>query len=158
MNWFTNLNISKKIGGGFAVVTLLLIILSLLAISGIEKSEETNLRVIELRQPTVLASTELENGINHSLAALRGWMILSNPKMKEQRQKAWHEIEESLAKMKAFSKNWTNSENIKRLDSIEKHLATFSIAQLEIENISGTIRQRSLPGSDHCWMHAKPLR
>jgi len=139
MKWFNNLSVKKQIGGGFALVTLILVVMSVISILGVQKEEEINLRVIELRAPTVLASTELENGINLSLAALRGWMILNNPTMKEQRKNAWHDIDESFAKMKEFSKNWTNPKNVERLALIEQSLGKFSKAQQEIENISGTL-------------------
>lgn len=63
-------------------------------------------RVLDLRIPTAEASLTMLNGINHSLAALRGWMLLGKDKFKQERAKAWSEdIEPSLAKMKNFSRS-----------------------------------------------------
>ncbi len=139
MKWFENLAIGKKLLSGFGIIALLVAALSVMTYTQVIGVEEIDFRVIDLRAPTVLASTELENGINLSLASLRGWMILGEPKSKQDRTKAWHMIDESLNKLKKFSKKWTNSKNIERLKDIEKHLYQFKVAQKEIEDISGTI-------------------
>ena len=139
MNWFENLNIGIKILAGFMLMIAIIIILSVSSSMKILSTEEINGRVIHLRQPTVLASTETVNGINHSLAALRGWMILGRDQFKAERRKAWEEIDESFAKLEKFSKNWTNPQNLKRLATVKEHLGKFRNAQEEIETISGTI-------------------
>jgi len=139
MKWFSNLKISYQIGSGFTLIILLLVAIATLTVFSFHENNTISSRVIELRQPTVIASTQLKNGINQSLAALRGWMILNNPGMKDQRRSAWKEINTAFEKMKIFSTNWTNPENIKRLDDIEQSLKKFAKAQQEIENISGTI-------------------
>lgn len=134
-----NIDISKKLAAGFALITVLIIGTVAITYNGINNADEVNKRVIKLRLPTVLASTEMTNGINYSLAALRGWMILGKDKFKEDRVKAWNNIDTSFMKMKEFSKNWTNPENIKRLQEIETSLLRFKKAQQEIETISGTV-------------------
>ncbi|MDH5259049.1 MAG: methyl-accepting chemotaxis protein, partial [Gammaproteobacteria bacterium] len=138
MNALKNISLGKQIGGGFALVVLLMTFMATLSIFNTNRTKEINQRVIELRTPTVLASTEMENGVNHSLAALRGWMILGNSKFKDERQTAWHEIDASFQKMRHFSKNWTNPKNLIRLDKIEAHLDKFRNAQQQIEGLSGT--------------------
>ena len=67
-------------------------------------------------------------------------MILGKDKFKVERGKSWsEEIEPSLNKMEAFSKGWTNPENVKRLDIIKSKLTEFKRYQKEIETISGSI-------------------
>jgi methyl-accepting chemotaxis protein len=100
-------------------------------------------RLLELRFPTVLAGAQLENGINLSLAALRGYMILGkDPKkaalMKKQRMAGWKEMDGAMATMSEFSKRWTNPENIKNLQELEGYLEEFRKAQQEIESVSHT--------------------
>lgn len=138
MNWLKNIDIGKQIASGFAILTVIMILMAGLSLNGISGTNAINSRVIDLRMPTVLASTEMENGINHSLAALRGWMILGKDKFKQNRKHAWQEIDHAFSKMKDFSKNWTNPKNIQRLNEIETSLARFKVAQQEIEDISGT--------------------
>lgn len=134
----SNIDISKRVAAGFGFITLLIVVTATLTYNGIHNTDSINKRVINLRMPTVLASTEMTNGINHSLAGLRGWMILGNDKFKLDRAAAWVEIDTAFGKMKAFSKSWTNPENVKRLEEIEASLARFKVAQEEIETISGT--------------------
>ncbi len=139
MNWLKNIDIGKQIAGGFAILVVIMILMVILSLSGVSQTNTINHRVMDLRMPTVLATTELENGVNHSLAGLRGWMILGKDKFKEDRRHAWEEIDHAFAKMKDFSKNWTNQKNIQRLKEIETSLAKFRVAQQEIEDISGTL-------------------
>jgi len=139
MKWFTHMNIGKKIIAGFMLVTSVIVLMAILTISGINNTEAINHEVIALRQPTVLASTEMVNDIYYSLAALRGYMILGKDKFKDQRTDAWKEIHHAESKLLKFAKSWTSSENLARLDVVEEHLNRFEKAQIEIEAISGTI-------------------
>ncbi len=134
-----DIDISKKLMAGFGLIVLLIIITVTMTYNGIKNTGDVNARVINLRMPTVLASTEMTNGINHSLAALRGWMILGKDKFKNDRQEAWKEIDDAFNKMNHFSKNWTNPKNITRLNEIKESLIRFKKAQQEIEDISGSI-------------------
>lgn len=139
MKMFNNLSIGKLIGGGFTAATLILLAVVIFTYSGLKQNKTLNDQVIDIRQPTVIASTQLENGINHSLAALRGWMILYKPSLKQERKLAWQQIHHSFNKLKKFSKNWTNPQNVKRLAAIELSLSKFEKAQQEVEDISSKI-------------------
>ncbi len=123
--------------------------------SQIKKTEAISTRVIDLRVPTAHASLMMLNGINHSLAALRGWMILGKDKFKAERQKAWNEeIDASFKTMKNFSKNWTNPKNLERLKIIETKLGDFRKFQQEIEDISQTTD--NLPANKILFKDAAP--
>lgn len=83
------------------------------------------------------------NGVNHSLASLRGYMILGdtpqNAKtMKVTRQAAWNFIENEIKEYDVLAKNWTVPANVKRLKDIKSELEAFKVAQQEIEDISHT--------------------
>ncbi len=137
---FKNMKLGMKLGMGFGVVTLILTIAVLISIWQVGKTTTVTDRVMELRAPTAQSSLMMLNGIHHSLAALRGWIILGKDKFKLERAKAWSdEIGPSLEKMKAFSLNWTNPQNIERLGIIEKKLKDFETFQKEIEDIAQSI-------------------
>ncbi|HIJ49890.1 MAG TPA: hypothetical protein HPP54_02360 [Nitrospinae bacterium] len=53
--------------------------------------KEISCKVVDLRVPTAQNSLMMLNDINHSLAALRGWMILGKNKFKVEREKSWSE-------------------------------------------------------------------
>jgi len=139
MKWFTDMNIGKKIIIGFLCVIMIIILMATITIRGINTTEVLNQRVISVQQPTVLASTEMLNNINYSLAALRGYMILGKDTFKQQRTEAWQDIRHAEKTLNKLAAKWTNAKNIERLETIEKHLGKFASAQKEIENISGTI-------------------
>ncbi len=139
MKWLTDLGIGKKIVGGFAFMAILMMVTVVIAIDRIGSSQEINTRVFALRTPTVLASNHMLNGINHSLAALRGYMILGADKFKAGRLKAWENIDGAYARMTKYSKNWTNPANVQKLKDMGSVLKEFRQAQQEIEDISGTI-------------------
>jgi len=136
--FFRNLSIGKKLTAGFGMV--LMIIVLLVAFIEFKLSEQDTLqsRVLELRVPTNIAGHDLVNGINFSLAALRGYMILGKDSFKLQREKAWKDIDLQLAFMTDMSKHWTVAKNIETLEELKAVMGEFKIAQQQVEDISHT--------------------
>jgi len=136
---FNNLKVGVKIGGGYVIMGLVLISVVLATIYQVSRVKEVNHRIMELRAPTANASLSMLNGINHSLAALRGWMILGKDTFKVEREQAWStEIEPALKTLQSFAVNWTNPENVARLKTIEGVVDEFKVAQQKIEDIAQT--------------------
>ncbi len=132
-----NLKLSAKIGAGYVVVGTILAAAVLTTIWQVGETREVTNRVVELRAPTIQSTLNLLNGMNHSLAALRGWMILGTDNFKQERARAWsEELEPSLATLKEMATNWTNPDNVKRLSNIEARLSEFKTYQAQIEQIS----------------------
>ncbi len=137
MSLFRNRGVGATIGMGYAAVGLVLIGAVATTIWQVRRTAAVTNRVIELRAPTAQASLGMMNGMNHSLAALRGWMILGKEKFKNERASAWSsEIEPALATMKEFATNWTDPKNLERLEAIESRLTDFKVFQQEIEEIA----------------------
>ena len=137
---FKNMKLGTKISCGFGIITFILIAAVLTSIWQVGKTNTVTSRLIELRVPTAQTSLTMKNGINHSLAALRGWIILGNDKFKAERAKAWsEELDKSLADMKRYATNWTNPKNVERLNIIEKNLKNFRVYQQEIEDIAQSV-------------------
>ena len=88
-NLLANWTISKKLMGGFGLVGLIIIVIVALTYSGLQETEELSTRMSDLRAPTAQASLKVLNGVNYSLAGLRGWMLLGNEKFKQDRVDAW---------------------------------------------------------------------
>ncbi len=154
-NWIKNLKVITKIQIGFSIVALIMIGIVTTTLSQTKEVKTISDKVIEIRVPTAQNSLMMLNGINHSLAALRGWMILGNEKFKIEREKSWsEEINPSLKKMEEYSKNWTNPKNIEKLKIIQSKLKDFKQYQSEIESISGTID--NLPANKILLQEAAP--
>lgn len=134
-----NFKLATKIGGGYGLMGIILISIVMATLWQVSRANKINERVMNLRTPTAQSSLMMLNGINHSLAALRGWMILGKPKFKAERNFSWSdEIEPAINTLKGFSENWTNPENIKRLELIETNIGDFKRFQQEIEDIAQT--------------------
>jgi len=134
---FKNFKLATKIGGGYALMGLILVAIVTTTIWQVNRLTVSNQQITELRGPTARSSLMMLNGINHSLAALRGWMILGKDTFKTERKQAWkNEIEPSLKTLETFAKNWTNPRNIERLKTIKTVIGEFKNAQQEIEDIA----------------------
>ena len=138
MNWLNNMSVGRKISSGFAILSLLIIFTIVTAMGRITDVQKINHRVFDLRTPTVLASTNMLNGINQSLAALRGYILLGKDGFKAERARSWESINKNFSQMENFSKSWTNPKNVERLREMKQVLAEFNQTQKEIEAISHT--------------------
>lgn len=133
----------KKLGFGFGVIIVLMILSTMIGQFKINELNTVQGRVTDLRFPTMIAGRDMINGVNHSLAALRGYMILGGEESKAKlfkgdRAKAWQELDDALARFDKFSKNWTVPENVAALEKMKSELIAFRKAQQEIETISHT--------------------
>ncbi|MBT5471091.1 MAG: HAMP domain-containing protein [Nitrospina sp.] len=150
-----NLSIGKKISGGFAIVLIIMAVIVMVTMGKVSDTKNITDRVAKLRTPTALNTGEMMNGINHSLAALRGFMILGKDKFKKERMKAWNdEIEPSMKYMEKVSANWTDPKNVESVRIIKAKLADFKQYQQEIENISSS--KDNLPATKILLSEAAP--
>ena len=153
---FRDMTIGKKVGLGFGIITLILMGVVLLTIKQVRTMEVITKRVVELRTPTAHASLMMLNGMNHSLASLRGWIILGDPKFQMERSIAWKEqINPSLQQMHRLAPNWTDAENKSRLQSIEEEINNFKKVQQKIEDIAQT--PENSPAQKILFEQAEPL-
>ncbi|MFC1748763.1 methyl-accepting chemotaxis protein [Pseudomonadota bacterium] len=137
------LTIRNKLLLGFAAVLMIVLLVSINTFYRIQLTTDIQTRLTDLRQPTVVAGMQLTNGVNLSLAGLRGYMILgSDPNkasiFKDERARGWKEIDAALAEFREFAKNWTVPANIERLENMEAAIEEFRIAQQEVEDVSHT--------------------
>lgn len=135
MKW----TIKNRMIAGFSTVVVVLIIIVTVNYRGLQDNDELVTRVTDLRNPTANSSAKMLNGINQSLAGLRGWMLLSNENFKSVRAKAWTDyIDKGYNDMEVLSKNWTNPENVSKLKEVKTLLDEFKVAQVEIENMANS--------------------
>ena len=137
------LTIKNKLLLGFGAVLAITTLVSINTLYRIEATVEVQDRILELRQPTVLAGLHLTDGVNLSLAGLRGYMILGGDPakatiFKAERAQGWHQIDSSMAEFREFSKGWTVPANVERMRELEGLVEEFRTAQKEVEDISHT--------------------
>jgi methyl-accepting chemotaxis protein len=150
-----NLNLNKKLGLGFLTMALIIAGVVLMNTNQVRNTQAISERVTQVRVPTAEASLQMLNGINHALAALRGWMLLGKDKFKQQRTDAWSKgIYPALEVMKEKSKTWTNPDNLKRLKEMQEILPEFERFQVEIEDIAQT--DANVPAVEMLLIEAAP--
>ena len=132
---FKNIKLSTKLILGFGFMMTLIAIITVTVYVKVNAVNTIQTRVLDLRQPTAMASKSLLNGVNDSLASLRGYMIMGNDKLKQGRAKAWDVIAKDLEQMDSFAKNWTDPRNVELLRELKTVMAEFSVAQQSVEDI-----------------------
>ncbi len=138
-----NLTVRNKLMFGFGAILLIMVLVAINSYFKIQSTSEIQERLTNLRQPTVIASLQLQNGVNLSLAGLRGYMILgSDPDkatiFKNERAHGWAEIDVAMAQLSELSKNWTTPDNINRLNELKTIIEDFRAIQKDVEDISHT--------------------
>jgi methyl-accepting chemotaxis protein len=155
MKIINNFSVGKKIAGGFGVVLLIMAVIVIVTMGKVSDTKAITDRVSKLRTPTALNTGAMMNGINHSLAALRGFMILGKDKFKSERMNAWNsEIDPSMKYMDKVSVNWTDPNNVESVKIIRSKLADFKKFQQEIEDISSS--KDNLPATKVLLYEAAP--
>lgn len=132
---FSRLKIRQKLWLGFGSVVILGLIFAAYSFSKMSNMDFYAQRIVNLRTPTVKASTGMVNGINESQTALLGWMHLNDEHFKEERAKAWLEIRKAEKAMATLSVNWTVPKNIERFQEIKLLLNQYNYFQTQIEEM-----------------------
>ncbi len=130
------LTIARKLTLGFGLIIALTVALVLGVRGPSQEVAKLQDRVVNLRVPTAQTGQSLKNGINSSLAALRGYMILGSDNMKEARAAAWFRLDADLAAMQSFARDWTVPANVDRLEELTRTLGEFKDAQQAVEDIA----------------------
>ena len=134
-----HLKVRSKLYFGFGIVCAILMAIVLITGFKIGQTQELTDRVIDLRAPTAKLGVELQNGLNASLANLRGYMLLGKEQMEANRVANWTEtINPALDRMTALSQSWTVEANRQKLAEMTAQFAQLRQAQDEIAAISGT--------------------
>ncbi|MFT5163595.1 MAG: methyl-accepting chemotaxis protein [Alteromonadaceae bacterium] len=136
------LSIGKKLASGFGIVIIAIFVATLLNVYQLSKMKEGQTLVVKVRYPIVMAGKDLINGMNQSLAALRGYMILgSEPqaaqKFKTERQLALQNIEKSITFLDAIIDSM-DKRSINIISKIKQSLSTIKENQQAIEHIAQT--------------------
>ncbi len=149
-----HISIGKKIVMGFALMAILMAVTITLVNSRVNSNNEINHHIMALQQPSVLASTQLLDGINQSLAGLRGYMILGKDAFKAERAEGWNKINDAVTHLDEYAKSWSIKGDVKRLADVKVSLERFAQAQQEVEAISGT--GKNTPATDLLVTQAAP--
>ena len=136
MRFLKDASIRTKLFTGFGFICLILVTVVFLTLNSTEDTKDMTNQLIELRAPGAKAGVELINGLNSSLANLRGYMLLGKDQFKENRTRDWNEkIFPTYEKMKALSKSWRVEANRAKLAKVGRLFDQLYKVQNEIEAI-----------------------
>jgi methyl-accepting chemotaxis protein len=139
INYLKNLKLAWKIGAGYAMIGLVLVVAVFTTVWQVERTEEVLDRLIDTRSPALLSGLMMLNGVNHSLGSLRGWVILGEASFKENHAVAWsEEINPSFNLLKELSPSRTDPNLMESMKKIDSMLEKFRQYQKEIEDIAQT--------------------
>ncbi|MEE9431289.1 MAG: methyl-accepting chemotaxis protein [Melioribacteraceae bacterium] len=137
MNFLKQVKLNTKFLFGFGSILLILAVVVSVTFVESRKTHEITNRVMTLRAPTAKLGVELLNGLNESLASLRGYMLLKKDKFKTQRKDNWTvHIYPSLEQMTKYSENWTVEENKQKLARVKEDFKYLELAQNKIEELT----------------------
>lgn len=133
--------IGKKLGMGFALILVLMVLSAWIAYWRIKDMEHSTTTVVEESFPNVSACLSIQNSLNRSLAALRGYMILGDDKtaaarFKKQRSEAWTAIDTEMQRLEQFYKGTGTPEERRHFSIVQSTLPELRKAQQEIEDVA----------------------
>ncbi|MEN7546279.1 response regulator [Rapidithrix thailandica] len=129
--------LAGRIGLGYALVLVLLGGGILMMLFQVEKIKKVSHRIIQDRAPTTQASLKVISGVNQSVGALRGWLILKDESLKKEWEDAWQQlIKPAMYEMHGLSTEWTNPKNIQDLQKAEDLIRKLEHYQNEIEHFT----------------------
>ncbi len=123
---FNNLNIGLKLNIGFGILVLLIfLVVGLIFAASQEATQNINLTQA-VRVPAALASTRAQSSLLKMQASVRGYLVLSDLQNIDDYNKAKGIFEINLAQLEALSVNWTDPDDIRRLNELKTTFAAWS--------------------------------
>ncbi|MEO8494975.1 MAG: hypothetical protein ABI614_07885, partial [Planctomycetota bacterium] len=116
------LTIGTKLGLGFAAVLALMVVSSIIVYLSVANMNSS---------VQVVASCDgMLNGLNNSMAAMRGYIILGDDEkqaafFKGERQEAWKKIDAGMAEVSRFYQAAKKTDDAKNFDIIKTNLKPF---------------------------------
>nr|CRH07158.1 Putative methyl-accepting chemotaxis sensory transducer [Candidatus Magnetococcus massalia] len=129
---------------GFSLMLLLILVQGSLNFSRLSEISEIDRQLSEQRVPAALHSYSLQYAMTQTQSALRGWVAAGIEGQKQERQRAWEQVERELA---ALKKQFANSEIaafMNRLGEIDHQLKRFRALQDRIEQSAHTPSDRPI--------------
>ncbi len=117
----------------FGLITALLTV-AFLVWFGLEQRQQTFVTT-----PMVQSSSALENALNHSLAALRGWISYGEDSFRGERRDVWrNRIETELADLSGLAGDSKVEGTAERIAQLQATLRELKLVQWQIEDVAHT--------------------
>jgi methyl-accepting chemotaxis protein len=119
--------------GAMAALLAIAIGYTIFAVNGISTTVD---RLVTLRAPVSIKSTEMVGNLYSTLATLRGYLLTGNPQGKADRAAMWKELDGTAAELDKMVERFTNPENKTKWAEASAVMREFRIAQDKAEGIA----------------------
>lgn len=132
------LTIGKKLALGFAAVILLMVISSAIAYYRITTLSDQVTTLVDNEFQTVRAVDEMLNGLNGTLAALRGYMLLGDDPgqakfFQDERASSWNDIDTAMKRVRDAYEKTTDDGDRQNFRIVSDNLEPLREAQGKVE-------------------------
>jgi methyl-accepting chemotaxis protein len=151
----SNIGIRARLLAGFAAICLLLaaaVGYTAYAMSDINARFK---RVVELRMPVSIESTQLVADLYSTLATLRGYLLTGDAQEKQNRAAMWAELDRTSASFDRLAATFTKQENRQYWDEAKALMVEFRRAQDNAEAVAFT--PKAYPATELLANEAGPL-
>ncbi|HMK81080.1 MAG TPA: methyl-accepting chemotaxis protein [Xanthobacteraceae bacterium] len=138
MSKLLSMHIGGRLIAGFGALCAVLataVIYTIYVVGGVTPTVD---RMVTLRVPVALQSTELVGNLYSTLATLRGYLLTGNPQGKADRAAMWKELDATAAEFDRKVERFTDPENKRKWTEARALLAEFRAAQEKAEALAFT--------------------
>lgn len=101
--------------------------------------------IVNQRMPTTQSSLELLNGVNQSIAALRGWMLVPNEIFRKTRFSVWeNKIDVNIKLLKKLTDESRDPKQMQMFRIIHENMALLKQSEQDIEDYVITDRKKAI--------------
>jgi methyl-accepting chemotaxis protein len=135
------MTIGKKLGLGFGAVLLLMVLTAAIVYWAIAIMNRKVDAVVDQAFPSIAACDRMLNALNHSIASLRGMLLLGDdPKhadfFRGDRRSAWTQIDTALGELIRLYAGTTDAEDIRNFDIVRTTVESLRQAQQKVEDLA----------------------
>jgi methyl-accepting chemotaxis protein len=138
MGFFARFSIRNRLMVGFAALCAVLaaaVGYTVYTVGGVSVLVE---RMVNLRTPVALESTQLVGNLYSTLSTLRGYLLTGNAQGKADRAAMWKELDATRVGFDKMSARFTNPENKQKWEQAKVLLDEFRVAQDKAEAVAFT--------------------
>ncbi|MDP6443413.1 MAG: methyl-accepting chemotaxis protein [Pirellulaceae bacterium] len=130
-----SLTVAKKLVIGFSALMVLMAGVAVVVCWKMSSVRTIQTAIETERVPATMAASEVLNGVNRSLASLRGYMILGKDEFRQERNESWKSIETAMSHLVDQSSGWEKQRDVQAATELNELLVEFRTSQQEIEDI-----------------------
>ncbi|MEM9083269.1 MAG: MCP four helix bundle domain-containing protein, partial [Planctomycetota bacterium] len=133
-----NLSLAKQFASAFGVVIALMVVVTCVVFFKVNGLNAKTDSIIDEAVPTIEAALQVEGKIHNVLSMHRGYMILGQEELAQERREAWDVINERVAEIEKLAHDSSDAETSEVISDLKTVLVQFRDAQDRIESVSHT--------------------